>query len=104
MKIQSIQYFKKDILKGHQLHSERCNYKTEQTFFFSSKAHVGNLHHIIKRISKKKGEHNRLPFEISFRTQFLIDKVYNTITEQIKVHKTYGKIGITPPESWYKVC
>ena len=29
-----------------------------------------------------------------------MNKVYNTITEQIKVHKTYGKIGITPPESW----
>jgi len=29
-----------------------------------------------------------------------LNKVYNTITEQIKVHKTYGKIGITPPESW----
>ena len=28
------------------------------------------------------------------------NKVYNTITEQIKVHKTYGKTGITPPESW----
>ena len=31
---------------------------------------------------------------------FEINKVYNTITEQIKVHKTYGKIGITPLESW----
>ena len=31
----------------------------------------------------------------------MMNKVYNTITEQIKVHKTYGKIGITPPESCY---
>ena len=34
------------------------------------------------------------------KLECLQNKVYNTITEQIKVHKTYSKIGITPPESW----